>query len=159
MCFVVFQMVIEIVLKFLEDFGNYKYCEMILYVGMIVLNGMLQMGYFGDWVFYMMEYVVLVVYDIFYVGGFVILFLNWMRYMFDINVDCFKNFMFNMFDIDIEGKMDKEIVFEGIDKLLVFWLSFGVLFCFVDYDIGEDKFELIVDIVVKEMEYGGFGNF
>lgn len=41
------------------------------------------MGYFGDWVLYIIEYVVLVVYDIFYVGGLVILFLNWMWYVVD----------------------------------------------------------------------------
>lgn len=67
--------------------------------------------------------------------------------------------MISMFDIEIVGKSDKEIVLEGIDKLSVFWLSFGVFFCLVDYDIGEDWLDEIVGIVVCEMEYGGFGNF
>ena len=30
-----------------------------------------------------------------------------------------------MFDIDTEGKTDKEIALEGIDKLSAFWTSLG----------------------------------
>ncbi|MDJ1630681.1 hypothetical protein QNN00_09200 [Bacillus velezensis] len=40
-----------------------------------------------------------------------------------------------------------------------FWTSLGAPSRLADYDIGEDKLELIADIAAKEMEYGGFGNF
>lgn len=56
----------------------------------MVLNGILVMGVKGDWVIYNIEYVVFVVYDILYGGGFVILFLNWMKYVVEGNVSCFK---------------------------------------------------------------------
>ncbi|MBV5123543.1 iron-containing alcohol dehydrogenase [Bacillus halotolerans] len=159
MCFAVLQTVIETAPKLLEDLENYKHRETILYAGTIALNGTLQMGYFGDWASHTMEHAVSAVYDIPHAGGLAILFPNWMRYTLDTNVGRFKNLMLNMFDIDTEGKTDKEIVLEGIDKLSAFWTSLGAPSRLSDYDIGEDKLELIADIAAKEMEHGGFGNF
>ncbi|MGG1758442.1 iron-containing alcohol dehydrogenase [Bacillus sp. 4A_MP3] len=159
MCFAVLQTVIKTAPKLLEDLENYKHRETILYAGTIALNGTLQMGYFGDWASHTMEHAVSAVYDIPHAGGLAILFPNWMRYTLDTNVDRFKNLMLNMFDIDTEGKTDKEIALEGIDKLSAFWTSLGAPSRLADYDIGEDKLELIADIAAKEMEYGGFGNF
>ncbi|MCY8979650.1 iron-containing alcohol dehydrogenase [Bacillus halotolerans] len=159
MCFAVLQTVIETAPKLLEDLENYKHRETILYAGTIALNGTLQMGYFGDWASHTMEHAVSAVYDIPHAGGLAILFPNWMRYTLDTNVGRFKNLMLNMFDIDTEGKTDKEIVLEGIDKLSAFWTSLGAPSRLSDYDIGEEKLELIADVAAKEMEHGGFGNF
>ncbi|KAF1678190.1 iron-containing alcohol dehydrogenase [Bacillus mexicanus] len=159
MCFAVLQTVIETAPKLLEDLENYELRETILYAGTIALNGTLQMGYFGDWASHTMEHAISAVYDIPHAGGLAILFPNWMRYTLDTNVGRFKNLMLNMFDIDTEGKTDKEIVLEGIDKLSAFWTSLGAPSRLADYDIGEEKLELIADIAAKEMEHGGFGNF
>ncbi|TYS22389.1 iron-containing alcohol dehydrogenase [Bacillus subtilis] len=159
MCFAVLQTVIETAPKLLEDLENYELRETILYAGTIALNGTLQMGYFGDWASHTMEHAVSAVYDIPHAGGLAILFPNWMRYTLDTNVGRFKNLMLNMFDIDTEGKTDKEIALEGIDKLSAFWTSLGAPSRLADYNIGEDKLELIADIAAKEMEHGGFGNF
>ncbi|BET53898.1 MULTISPECIES: iron-containing alcohol dehydrogenase [Bacillus] len=159
MCFAVLQTVIETAPKLLEDLENYKLRETILYAGTIALNGTLQMGYFGDWASHTMEHAVSAVYDIPHAGGLAILFPNWMRYTLDTNVGRFKNLMLNMFDIDTEGKTDKEIALEGIDKLSAFWTSLGAPSRLADYNIGEEKLELIADIAAKEMEHGGFGNF
>ncbi|MBD5074844.1 iron-containing alcohol dehydrogenase, partial [Xanthomonas citri pv. citri] len=76
------------------------------------------------------------VYDIPHAGGLAILFPNWMRYTLDTNVGRFKNLMLNMFDIDTEGKTDKEIALEGIDKLSAFWTSLGAPSRLADYNIG-----------------------
>lgn len=117
------------------------------------------MGYFGDWASHTMEHAVSAVYDIPHAGGLAILFPNWIRYTIDQNVGRFKALMLNMFDIETEGKTDKEIVLEGIDKLSAFWTSLGAPSRLADYDIGEEKLELIAEIAAKEMEYVGFGNF
>ncbi|MEG7378985.1 iron-containing alcohol dehydrogenase [Bacillus subtilis] len=159
MCFAVLQTVIETAPKLLEDLENYEHRETILYAGTIALNGTLQMGYFGDWASHTMEHAVSAVYDIPHAGGLAILFPNWMRYTLDTNVGRFKNLMLNMFAIDTEGKTDKEIALEGIDKLSAFWISLGAPSRLADYNIGEEKLELIADIAAKEMEHGGFGNF
>ncbi|MFX0563009.1 iron-containing alcohol dehydrogenase [Bacillus pumilus] len=159
MCFAVLQTVIETVPKLLEDLQNYEHRETILYAGTIALNGTLQMGYFGDWASHTIEHAVSAVYDIPHAGGLAILFPNWMRHTLDHNVERFKNLMLNMFDIETEGKSDRDIALEGIDKLSAFWTSLGAPSRLADYDIGEDQLDKIADIAAKEMEYGGFGNF
>ncbi|MEZ7512694.1 iron-containing alcohol dehydrogenase [Bacillus pumilus] len=159
MCFAVLQTVIETAPKLLEDLQNYEHRETILYAGTIALNGTLQMGYFGDWASHTIEHAVSAVYDIPHAGGLAILFPNWMRHTLDHNVDRFKNLMLNMFDIETEGKSDRDIALEGIDKLSAFWTSLGAPSHLADYDIGEDQLDKIADIAAKEMEYGGFGNF
>lgn len=159
MCFAVLQTVIETAPKLLEDLQNYEHRETILYAGTIALNGTLQMGYFGDWASHTIEHAVSAVYDIPHAGGLAILFPNWMRHTLDHNVERFKNLMLNMFDIETEGKSDRDIALEGIDKLSAFWTSLGAPSRLADYDIGEDQLDKIADIATKEMEYGGFGNF
>lgn len=159
MCFAVLQTVIETAPKLLEDLQNYEHRETILYAGTIALNGTPQMGYFGDWASHTIEHAVSAVYDIPHAGGLAILFPNWMRHTLDHNVDRFKNLMLNMFDIETEGKSDRDIALEGIDKLSAFWTSLGAPSRLADYDIGEDQLDKIADIAAKEMEYGGFGNF
>ncbi|WP_350303500.1 iron-containing alcohol dehydrogenase [Bacillus pumilus] len=159
MCFAVLQTVIETAPKLLEDLQNYEHRETILYAGTIALNGTLQMGYFGDWASHTIEHAVSAVYDIPHAGGLAILFPNWMRHTLDHNVDRFKNLMLNMFDIETEGKSDRDIALEGIDKLSAFWTSLGAPSRLADYDIGEDQLDKIANIAAKEMEYGGFGNF
>ncbi|WP_144484968.1 iron-containing alcohol dehydrogenase [Bacillus pumilus] len=159
MCFAVLQTVIETAPTLLEDLQNYEHRETILYAGTIALNGTLQMGYFGDWASHTIEHAVSAVYDIPHAGGLAILFPNWMRHTLDHNVERFKNLMLNMFDIETEGKSDRDIALEGIDKLSAFWTSLGAPSRLADYDIGEDQLDKIADIAAKEMEYGGFGNF
>ncbi|MGE7656323.1 iron-containing alcohol dehydrogenase [Bacillus altitudinis] len=159
MCFAVLQTVIETAPKLIEDLQNYEHRETILYAGTIALNGTLQMGYFGDWASHTIEHAVSAVYDIPHAGGLAILFPNWMRHTLDHNVERFKNLMLNMFDIETEGKSDRDIALEGIDKLSAFWTSLGAPSRLADYDIGEDQLDKIADIAAKEMEYGGFGNF
>ncbi|PCK20200.1 NADH-dependent alcohol dehydrogenase [Bacillus pumilus] len=159
MCFAVLQTVIETAPKLLEDLQSYEHRETILYAGTIALNGTLQMGYFGDWASHTIEHAVSAVYDIPHAGGLAILFPNWMRHTLDHNVERFKHLMLNMFDIETEGKTDRDIALEGIDKLSAFWTSLGAPSRLADYDIGEDQLDKIADIAAKEMEYGGFGNF
>ncbi|MPQ25468.1 iron-containing alcohol dehydrogenase [Bacillus paralicheniformis] len=159
MCFSVLQTVIETAPKLLEDLQNYEHRETILYAGTIALNGTLQMGYFGDWASHTMEHAVSAVYDIPHAGGLAILFPNWMRYTLDTNVSRFKALMLNMFDIDTEGKTDKDIALEGIDKLSAFWTSLGAPSRLADYGIGEEKLDLIADIAAKEIKHSGFANF
>ncbi|AKO92306.1 butanol dehydrogenase [Priestia filamentosa] len=159
MCYSVLQTVIETAPKLLEDLESYEHRETILYSGTIALNGTLQMGYFGDWASHTIEHAVSAVYDIPHAGGLAILFPHWMRHTIDQDVDRMKNLMTNMFELETEGKTDKEIVLEGIDKLSVFWSSLGAPSQLADYSIGDDRLEEIAEIAAREMEHGGFGNF
>ncbi|SDB97639.1 Alcohol dehydrogenase YqhD, Fe-dependent ADH family [Terribacillus halophilus] len=159
MCYSVLQTVIETAPKLLENLESYEYRETILYSGTMALNGTLQMGYFGDWASHTIEHAVSAVYDIPHAGGLAILFPNWMRHTADQDIERMKRLMTSMFKISTEGKSDKEIVFEGIDMLSAFWSSLGAPSRLADYNIGSDRLEEIAEIAVREMQYGGFGNY
>ncbi len=65
-----------------------------------------------------------------------------------------KQLMTSMFEIQTEGRNDKEIVLEGIDKLSAFWTSLGAPSRLADYNIRAGEAEEIAEIAVREMQYG-----
>jgi alcohol dehydrogenase len=148
--------VIETAPKLLENLESYEHRETILYSGTIALNGMLQMGYRGDWATHNIEHAVSAVYDIPHAGGLAILFPNWMRHNIDVNPARFAQMAVRVFDVDPAGKTDKEIGLEGIDKLSEFWSSLGAPSRLADYDINDENIDVMAD---KAMANGEFGNF
>lgn len=148
--------VMEAAPKLLDDLENYELRETILYSGTMALNGTLQMGLRGDWGSHNIEHAVSAVYDIPHAGGLAILFPNWMRHNVDTDVSRFKQLAVRVFDVDPEGKSDKEVALEGIDRLSAFWTSLGAPNALKDYDIDDSKLDLIAD---KAMARGEFGNF
>ena len=72
--------VIETAPKLLENLENYENRATILYCGTMALNGMLSMGYRGDWATHNIEHAVSAVYDIPHGGGLAIFFPNWMKH-------------------------------------------------------------------------------
>lgn len=152
----VLKTVIETAPKLLEDLESYEHRETIMYAGTVALNGSLQMGYRGDWATHNIEHAVSAVYDIPHAGGLAILFPNWMKHNVDHNTDRFKQFAVRVFDVSEEGKSDREVALEGIDELRKFWTSLGAPERLADYDISDEKLDLMVD---RAMKRGPFGNF
>ncbi|WP_070121240.1 iron-containing alcohol dehydrogenase [Bacillus marinisedimentorum] len=148
--------VIETAPKLLHNLESYEHRETIMYSGTIALNGMLQMGYRGDWASHNIEHAVSAVYDIPHAGGLAILFPNWMIHALDTNVERFKQFAIRVFNVHPAGKDDREIAVEGIEKLRVFWTSIGAPETLADYEIGDEKLNVIAE---KAMANGEFGNF
>ena len=64
MCEGALKTIIETAPKLIEDLENYQLRETIMFAGTIALNGMLQMGYRGDWATHNIEHAVSAVYDI-----------------------------------------------------------------------------------------------
>ncbi|MGM0845903.1 MAG: iron-containing alcohol dehydrogenase [Bacillota bacterium] len=148
--------VIETAPRLLENLESYEHRETILYAGTIALNGMLQMGYRGDWASHNIEHAVSAVYDIPHAGGLAIIFPNWMRHNIDVNPGRFAQMAVRVFNVDPAGKTDKEIGLEGIDKLSQFWSSIGAPSKLADYDINDENIDVMAD---KAMVNGEFGNF
>jgi len=155
-CEAILRTVIEAAPKLVSDLENYELRETILYCGTMALNGTLQMGLRGDWATHNIEHAVSAVYDIPHAGGLAILFPNWMKHVLDKSVARFKQFAVRVFDIETEGKSDREIALEGIRKLREFWSNIGAPSRLADYGIGEESLELIVD---RAMAFGEFGRF
>lgn len=148
--------VIDAAPKLLKDLNSYEGRETILYSGTIALNGMLQMGTRGDWATHNLEHAVSAVYDIPHAGGLAILFPNWVKYNLDEGLRKTKQLAIRVFGVDPSGKSDRDIALEGITKLREFWTSLGAPERLADYEIGDDKLELITDRAMANGPFGGF---
>ncbi|MBT2688902.1 iron-containing alcohol dehydrogenase [Bacillus sp. ISL-47] len=148
--------IMETAPKLLEDLESYEHRATILYSGTMALNGILNMGYRGDWATHNIEHAVSAVYDIPHGGGLAILFPNWMKHNLSVKPERFKQLAVRVFKVDPAGKTDEETALEGIDKLREFWNSIGAPSRLADYEIDDSKLELMAD---KATINGEFGNF
>ncbi|WP_434749794.1 iron-containing alcohol dehydrogenase [Paenibacillus amylolyticus] len=155
-CETILRTVMEAGPRLVDDLENYELRETILYCGTMALNGVLNMGLAGDWASHNIEHAVSAVYDIPHGGGLAILFPHWMKHNLDVKVDRFKRLAINVFDVNPEGKTDRQIAEEGIDALSKFWTSIGAPNRLADYDIDDSQIEVMAD---KAMLFGPFGNF
>jgi alcohol dehydrogenase len=156
MCESLLLTVMETAPKLLADLENYEYRATVLYAGTLALNGMISMGYRGDWATHNIEHAVSAVFDIPHGGGLAILFPNWMKHNLNVKPVRFKKLAERVFNVNPEGKTDEEVGLEGIEKLREFWTSIGAPSRLADYEIDESKIELMAD---KAMVNGEFGNF
>ncbi|MGJ7911395.1 iron-containing alcohol dehydrogenase [Neobacillus sp. LXY-1] len=148
--------VMETAPKLLEDLENYDHRATVLYCGTMALNGILNMGYSGDWATHNLEHAVSAVYDIPHGGGLAILFPHWMEHNLSVKPARFKKLAVRVFGVNPEGKTDEEAGLEGIRKLREFWNSIGAPSRLAHYQIDDSKLDLMAD---RAMVYGEFGRF
>lgn len=148
--------VMETAPKLLQDLESYEHRATILYSGTMALNGILNMGYRGDWATHNLEHAVSAVYDIPHGGGLAILFPHWMKHNLKVKPERFKQLAVRVFGVDPEGKSAEEAGLEGIQKLREYWNSIGAPARLADYNIDDSKLEIMAD---RAMVYGEFGNF
>ncbi|MBU8914495.1 iron-containing alcohol dehydrogenase [Bacillus sp. FJAT-29953] len=148
--------VMETAPKLLEDLENYDHRATILYCGTMALNGILNIGYRGDWATHNLEHAVSAVYDIPHGGGLAILFPHWMEHNLKVKPERFKQLAERVLGVNSEGKSAEEAGLEGIRKLREYWNSIGAPARLADYDIDESKLDLMAD---RAMANGEFGNF
>ena len=148
--------VMETAPKLLADLENYEHRATVLYAGTMALNGMINMGYHGDWATHNLEHAVSAVYDIPHGGGLAILFPHWMEHNLSVKPERFKQLAVRVFGVNPEGKTAEEAGLEGIRKLREFWNSIEAPERLADYDIDDSKIELMAD---RAMVNGDFGNF
>jgi len=156
MCEGVLRAIMETAPKLLGNLHSYEHRETILFSGTIALNGMLQMGYRGDWASHNIEHAVSAIYDIPHAGGLAILFPHWMRYNLKVDPERFARLAVYVFGVEPEGKTVEEIANEGIDNLRAYWSSLSAPETLADYNIDDSNIEVMVE---KAMVNGPFGNF
>ncbi|MEM1504439.1 iron-containing alcohol dehydrogenase [Domibacillus sp. 8LH] len=140
----------------MNNLQDEKLRETVMFAGTLGLNGMLQMGYRGDWATHNIEHAVSAVYDIPHGGGLAIIFPNWMKHNIEVKPERFKQLAVRVFDVDPEGKSDREAGLEGIEALRTFWTSIGAPSRLADYDIDDSRLE---EMAEKTLFNGPFGNF
>ncbi|MBP1948966.1 alcohol dehydrogenase YqhD (iron-dependent ADH family) [Virgibacillus litoralis] len=157
-CESILRTVIETAPKLLDDLEDYEYRETMMLSGTLALNGMLNMGYRGDWATHNLEHAVSAVHDIPHGGGLSIIFPNWMKHVLDdTNTNRFKQLAVRVFNVEAEGKSDRDVALEGINKLREFWNDIGAPATLAEYDIDENTVEEMADkTVIARPEYGNF---
>lgn len=156
LCEGVLRTIIETAPKLLNNLESYEYRETIMYAGTMALNGMLSMGYRGDWATHNIEHAVSAVYDIPHGGGLAIIFPNWMEYNLHVQPERFKQLATRVFGVNPTGKTAEEAGLEGINRLRQFWKAIGAPSRLSDYNIESSQLELMVD---RAMKNGPFGRF
>ncbi|MGV3487291.1 MAG: iron-containing alcohol dehydrogenase [Tuberibacillus sp.] len=156
LCESVFLTIMETAPKLLKDLHNYEYRETIMYCGTMALNNMIRMGTKGDWGTHNLEHAVSAVYDIPHGGGLAILFPNWIKYTLDKGLQKTKQLAVRVFKVDPAGKSDKEVALEGIQQLRAFWNQIGAPSRLADYNITDEKLDLMVDRAMANGPFGGF---
>ncbi|MDQ0270904.1 iron-containing alcohol dehydrogenase [Cytobacillus purgationiresistens] len=156
MCESLIVTIMETAPKLLEDLESYNERATILYSGTMALNGIINMGYRGDWATHNIEHAVSAVYDIPHGGGLAILFPNWMKHTLHVKPERFKQLAVRVFNVDPNGKTDEEVGLEGIECLRSFWDSIEAPSKLADYDIDDSKLEEMAD---KAAYNGAFGRF
>ncbi|MFV9511854.1 iron-containing alcohol dehydrogenase [Tepidibacillus sp. LV47] len=140
----------------IEKPDDYDARANILLAGTMALNGLINMGKQTDWATHAMEHEVSAIYDIPHGGGLAIIFPNWMKYVYEENIEKFKQYAIRVWGVTTEGKTDQEIAHEGIEKTREFFNSIGAPATFGDYNIGDENIELMAK---KATRGGTIGNF
>ncbi|GAA0606598.1 iron-containing alcohol dehydrogenase [Virgibacillus siamensis] len=144
--------------RLLEEPDHYQYRETVMLNSVLARNGMINIGYKGDWGTHDLEHAVSAIHDIPHAGGIAILFPNWMEHVLDKqNAARFKQLAVRVFDISPEGKKDVDVALEGIAELRKFWNHLGAPEKLADYGITANHVEAIADkSVAAKPEYGKF---
>jgi len=148
--------VIETAPKLIQDLENYELRETILFCGTMALNGVISQGMRGDWGTHGIEHAVSAVYDIPHGGGLAIIFPNWIRYNLDQTAPKMKQLAIRVFGVNPEGKNDREIAEEGIERLRAFWNSIGAPSRLADYGIDDSQLELMAEKAAGDGKLGSF---
>ena len=156
MCESILLTVMETAPKLLANLESYEHRSTILYNGTMALNGMVNMGYRGDWATHNIEHAVSAIYDIPHGGGLAILFPHWMKHNLKVKPERFRQLAERVFGVDPQGKSVEEIGLAGIEKLREFWISIEAPSRLADYNIDDSQIEVMAD---KAMVNGEFGNF
>ena len=135
---------------------NYEARADIMLASTMAFNGIIGMGKEEDWASHAIEHAVSAVYDIPHGAGLSIIFPNWMRYVLASGEEKFAQYGIEVFDIDPQGKTDKDIALEAIDETRNWFDRMDAPATLDYYDISRDDLDLMAD---KAVEDGKIGNY
>ncbi|TDX52497.1 iron-containing alcohol dehydrogenase [Orenia marismortui] len=143
-------------MKVLANPEDYNARANIMLAGTMALNGLISIGKETDWASHGIEHAVSAVYDIPHGGGLAIIFPNWMKYVLDQGTDKFVQYSTRVWDVDPTGKSDKEVALEGIEKTREWFNKMGAPSSLADYDIGNDKLEVMAEKATAKGTRGSY---
>lgn len=155
-CEGILKTVIDDTRKVIQQPDNYAARANIMWSGTLALNGSIGLGKVQDWGCHRIGHALSAVYDIPHGASLAIVFPNWMRYVLDEGINNFVQYAVRVWDISQDGKTEREIAFEGINKTGEFFKEIGAPTSLQDAGISNPDIDVLVE---KAMVFGPFGNF
>lgn len=140
----------------ISDPENYEARADIMLAATMALNGIIGMGKEQDWASHSIEHAVSAVYDIPHGAGLSIIFPNWMKYVLDEGTDKFVQYGVEVFDINPEGKSDRDVALEAISETRKWFNGMDAPATLNYYDISKDDLELMAEKAVENGEIGSY---
>jgi alcohol dehydrogenase YqhD (iron-dependent ADH family) len=142
--------------KALKTPKDYDVRANIMWCGTMALNNIVGLGKQGDWATHGMEHELSAQYDIAHGAGLAILFPQWMKHVLNAGPAKFKQYAIRVWGVKTDGKNDREIGLEGIERTKKFFKEIGAPTSLSDVGIKGDK---IPEMAKKATRNGPMGSY
>ncbi|MCL4384907.1 MAG: iron-containing alcohol dehydrogenase [Actinobacteria bacterium] len=113
----------------------------IMWIGLLIHNGILGMGRIEDWGSHMIEHEISAIYDIAHGAGLSIVFPAWMKYVYKHDINRFAQFAVRVFGAETYFGEEERMALEGISKLRNFYKEVGLPVSLKDVNIPDTYLE------------------
>lgn len=131
--------------KTLEEPNNYEYRAEIVWAGTLAHNGLLNTGRVQDWASHRIALEMSGLYDIAHGASLSIIYPNWMKYVYQHDLDRFVQFAVRVWGVDIAFGKREAIALEGIARMEEFFRKLNMPLTFRDAELPVDGFEEMAD--------------
>jgi alcohol dehydrogenase YqhD (iron-dependent ADH family) len=140
-----------------KDPTNYEaWCE-VGFGGTVAHNDILGMGRAQDWACHGMEHELSAIYDVAHGAGLAVLTPNWMRYVYQDNVNMFVQFAVNIMGVQGSYRDPDALVLEGIKRLRTFFNEMGLAATLEGLGIDGKNLEIMAKKATGEAYGSEFG--
>ncbi len=142
--------------KAMKNPKDYDTRANIMWCGTMALNNIVGLGKQGDWATHGMEHELSAQYDIAHGAGLAILFPQWMKHVLNAGPAKFKQYAIRVWGVTTDGKNDREVGLEGIERTKKFFKRIGAPTALSDLGIQGDK---IPEMAKKATRNGPLGSY
>ncbi|RAK08143.1 hypothetical protein C8C77_11048 [Halanaerobium saccharolyticum] len=148
--------IIKNVPQALENNEDYAARAEIMWTGTIAHNNLLGTGREEDWSSHGIEHELSGIYDVAHGAGLAVVFLAWMNYVYQHDLERFAQFAVRVWDVEPDFKDLEWTARQGIKKTKEFFSSIGLPVTLEELEIPADRLE---EMAEKATENGPIGNF
>lgn len=127
--------------KTLKESDNYRYRAEIMWAGTLAHNGLLNTGRIQDWASHRIGLELSGKYDLAHGASLSIVYPNWMKYVYQHDLERFVQFAVRVWDVDMAFGRKEEIALEGIARMQEFFRKLGMPLTLEEAEIPDDAFE------------------
>lgn len=136
--------IMEAGLTLMNDPTNYEARAVICWAGSIAHNGFFGVGRVEDWATHRLEHELSALYDVTHGAGLAVMYPAFMKYTLDQDVLRFSRLATKVFGVEKDGKTDREIALEGIEKLEDFYSTLKMPIRFKEINARKEDIDQLV---------------